>query len=72
MNKKKNNPSKANFPSKVKSKYILKQIFEYLNKIKLLEIIRYNKILRKEYNINNEDYKIESWKIVIQLYKIIP
>ena len=67
MNKKKNNSSKVNFPSKVRSKYILKQIFDYLNKYKLLQIIRYNKNLRKEFNINNEDYKIESWKIEIQL-----
>jgi len=43
MNKKKNNPPKVNFPTKVRSKYILKQIFDYLNKIKLLQIIRYNK-----------------------------
>ena len=67
MNKKKNNPSKVNFYTKVKSKYILKQIFDYLNKSKILEIIRYNKNLRKELDINNEDYKRESWKIEIQL-----
>ena len=67
MNKKKNNPPKLNFSAKVRSKYILKQIFDNLNKNKLLEIIRYNKNLRKELNINKEDYKRESWKIEIQL-----
>ena len=67
MNKKKNNPPKVNFPSRVRSKYILKQIFDYLNRNKLLEIICYNKELRKEFNINKDDYKRESWKIEIQL-----
>ena len=53
--------------AKVRSKYILKQILEYLNKIKLLQIIRYNKALRKEFDIHIEDYKKESWKIEIEL-----
>ena len=67
MNKKKNNLPKTSFSTRVRSKYILKQIFQYLNKIKLLQIIRYNKDLRKELDISNEDYKIISWKIEIQL-----
>ena len=45
MNKKKNHPN-INFSAKIKSKYILKQIFDNLNKNKILEIIRYNKDLR--------------------------
>ena len=47
MNKKKNNPPKVNFPTKVRSKYILKQIFDYLNQNKLLELFVIIKLLEK-------------------------
>ena len=67
MDKKKNSQPKANFPARVRSKFILKKIFEHLNKIQLLQIIRYNKDLRKELDISDEDYKRESWKIEIEL-----
>ena len=41
----------------IKSKYILKQIFDILQEFKMLNIIRYNKNLQKLLNITIEDYK---------------
>ena len=41
----------------IKSKYILKQIFDILQEFKILNIIRYNKNLQKLLNITIEDYK---------------
>ena len=42
---------------RVKSKYILKKIFNNLEKKKLLEIIKYNKNIKKRINININDYR---------------
>ena len=40
----------------IKSKYILKQILENLQKKKLLQIIKYNKTIQNRLNINISDY----------------
>ena len=42
---------------KIRSKYILKQIFNNLNKKNILSILKYNKNLRKKLNITGKDYK---------------
>ena len=47
------------FFNNIKSKYILKRIFEYLQQKNLLEIIKYNKELQKELNIDINDYKTQ-------------
>ena len=44
----------------VRSKNILKIIFEYMERNKFLNLIRYNKILQKRLNITLEDYKNQS------------
>ena len=41
----------------IKSKIILKKIFNSIKKIKLLHIIKYNKNIMKRINININDYK---------------
>ena len=41
----------------IKSKYILKQILDNLHKLKLLQIIRYNKNIQNKIDINLKDYK---------------
>jgi len=41
----------------IKSKYILKIIFGYLNKGKSLDIIKYNKFIKDRINIKINDYK---------------
>ena len=49
-----------NFLVKIRSKYVLEQVFENLHEKKLLEIIRYNKNLQKKFNKGLKDYmKIE-------------
>ena len=40
----------------IKSKYILKQIFDNLHKIKMLNIIRYNNNLKNNLEITLNDY----------------
>ena len=40
-----------------KSKYILKNLFNYLNKKKLLDIIKYNKNIKDIIDISIKDYK---------------
>ena len=52
--------------SNIKSKYILKNIFSYINKKEKLKLIKYNKELQKILGVNIEDYKKESGK-----YRII-
>ena len=46
----------------IKSKYILKKILNVLQKIKICEIIRYNKKLQNIFNLNINDYKEFSQK----------
>ena len=45
-----------NFLKQIRSKYILKQIFDNLKENKLLEIIRYNKNIQKKLNKKLNDY----------------
>ena len=49
----------------VKSRYILIDIFAYLDIHKTLEIICYNKIIQEKLEISIDDYKKESGKYVI-------
>ena len=42
---------------KIRSKYILSQIFDILQKRRKLEIIKYNKRIKKRINISIKDYK---------------
>ena len=46
----------------IKSKYILKKVFNNLEKGKALNIAKYNKNLKKRININTNDYKEYSEK----------
>ena len=46
-----------NYFMNIKSKYILKKLFEYLHQIKLLNIIRYSSTLKNKLNISLDDYK---------------
>ena len=43
---------------KIKSKYILKDIFENMRNKKKLNIIRFNKRIKERLNITKEDYKV--------------
>ena len=43
---------------KVKSKYILKEIFEMIKNKRKLNIIKYNKGIKVELNINKNDFEI--------------
>ena len=51
----------------VKSKYILKQIINNINKIKLLEIVRYNKQLKNKLDIRIIEYVRNFSKIIIEI-----
>ena len=67
MEKTNKNIHKGNTLMKVRSKYILKQILDNVNKYKLLKIIRYNKNLKKKLDITNKDYFLEYSKIEIDI-----
>ena len=54
------------FLENLKSDYFLRRIFEYINRNKSLEIIKYNKRLQKRLNLSINDYKEYS-----QLYSTI-
>jgi len=58
---------KNNFLIKIRSKKILKQIFDNLKENKLLKIIRYNKIMQKKLNKNIKNFEKEYSKIEIEL-----
>ena len=58
---------KENFFNAIKSKLILKKIFNNLKIIKLLQIIHYNKNLQNKLNIRKTNYKREYWKIKIEI-----
>ncbi len=62
--------SKNNLFKKIRSKYILKQIFDNIKKNKSLEIINYNKNIQKRLEIGIDDYKDEYLKIVIEIFPI--
>ena len=49
----------------VKSRFILIDIFAYLDIHKTLEIISYNKIIQEKLEISKDDYKKESGKYII-------
>ena len=61
------NDNKKCFLKKVKSKYILKQIFNNVNEIITLDIIRYNKSFKKNLNKKINDYKKHYSKIEIEI-----
>ena len=54
----------------IKSKYILKQITDYLTKNKLLKIINYNKLIQNKLDIGIIDYKKYYEQIEIELIPI--
>ena len=56
---------------KIKSKYILLEIFGYLSTKKKLEIIKYNKEMQKNFEIKLKDYK-EYKNILIQNMLLFP
>ena len=58
-----------NYLSNINSKYILTQIFDYIDENKYLNIIRYNKALQKKINIDIKYYEKLSL-IEIELYPI--
>ena len=51
------NPRSKDIFENIKSKYILLKIFENMPKRKSLDIIRYNKTIKKRININVKDYE---------------
>ena len=72
----KNEVSKNNTSNKkisimqIRSKYIVKQIFDNLYKSKVFKIIRYNKTLINKLNKGIKDFKKEHSKIEIEIIPI--
>ena len=60
----------ANSWKKIKSKYILSQIFENLKQKKLLNTIRYNKNIKIKLKKNKRDYIREYSKIIPKDFNI--
>ena len=60
-----NKNDKVNLKDSVKSKYILKIIFSYLEKNKALDIIKYNNAYKKIFELNLKKYREISGKIRI-------
>ena len=54
---------------KIKSKYILAKVFEYLQQKKGLKIIQYNKNCQKKIGKRFIDYKREYSKIIIEIIR---
>ena len=50
---------------KIKSKYLIPNIFSFVNKIRKCELVKYNKNLQNNFNINLIDYKNLSEKYII-------
>ena len=48
---------------KEKKFFILNNLFQYINEIKKLDLIRYNKFIQNMLNISLINYKIKSWEI---------
>ena len=65
MTKKDEKIHNVNILKLVKSNHIIKKLFSNLCEIKKLEIIKYNKNIPKQLNINIEDYKKKSGKYKI-------
>ena len=63
-----NGDSDALFWKKIKSKYILQKIFANLNQTKILELIRYNKMIKNKLNIIKYNYLKEYSKIEVEIY----
>ena len=59
--------NERNLLKMIRRKYIFKQIMDNLHKIRLLEIIRYNKNFKSKCNFNINDYINEYSKIEIEL-----
>ena len=55
----------VNLIKSIKSNIIMKKLFSNLNDIKKLNIIKYNKNIQNQLEINLEDYKIKSGKYII-------
>ena len=53
---------------KIRSKYILAQIFEYIQQDRKLNIIRYNKKLKYKLNIKMDKFKKAYSKIEIEIF----
>ena len=62
-----NKNNKNKMINKIRSKYIVIEIFKHLNLIKLLNVIRYSKKYQKLMNKNLKSYKNEFWKIEIEI-----
>ena len=69
MEGKYNNFSNEVSLTNIKSKLILKTIFSFLNQKSYLKIINYNKALKNRLNKNIYDYKKESYKIEIEIFR---
>jgi len=54
--------SNLEFGKSIKSKYILEEIFSFLERKRIFKIIIYNKYLQHTYKINIKDYKKMSGK----------
>ena len=54
----------------IRSKYILQQIFDYLNEKRCFKIIKYNKNIQKKLDLNINHYK-HFQKIEIELFPLI-
>ena len=55
-----------NLEKDIKSFYMIKNIFSFLDYKKELEIIKYNKQLQKKFKLNINDYKKGSGKYIIE------
>ena len=62
------NTSKNNLLKKVRSNWLLKEIFDNLQNNKSLEIIKYNKNIQERLEIGINDYKNEYLKIEIEIF----
>ena len=62
----KNEPKKIKYLRDIKSAYIIKGIFSFINLKQKLNLITYNKELQKIIGVNIEDYKKASGR-----YKIV-
>ena len=70
MSKISNNLNTNNILNKIRSKYILRRIFDNLNEKKILKIILYNKNLLKILDKKIKDYKNEYLKIEIEIFPL--